>query len=220
MCVKRQAYLEVQYTVWRRETESLQKYIVYRLSEQRLRMISMQKNHKRSVLKNKKPKPNATWDEELSHSLWFRLYLKSYPILTQTSPPRARPDSLCFFDAQQASLQQVSILQTDLILRGQPTTQKPGRKGGESVTFGQADCLCTLAIPPPRRCDTGEPQPLLTPQRLYKECKTTPNYFSPTPTWVRQRGWVGGGGEWSEWGNVICPYILAEVKSIKVNYNF
>lgn len=35
----------------------------------------------------KKQKTNATWDEELSHSLWLRLYLKSYPILTQTSPP-------------------------------------------------------------------------------------------------------------------------------------
>lgn len=46
-------------------------------------MISMQKNHQTGQFFTK---PNATWDEELSHSLWLLLYLKSYPILTQTPP--------------------------------------------------------------------------------------------------------------------------------------
>lgn len=163
-------------------------------------MISMQKNHQIGQFFKK---TNATWDEKLSHPLRYILYLKSYPILTQTPPLRARPDSLCFL--MHSELPKSPSCKPTLS-SGASQQPKAGRKVGESVKFGRADSLCALVNPPLRHCDTGEPQPLLAPQRLYKECKTTPNYFSPTPTWVRQ----GVGGRWSEVTSS-APYILAEL---------
>lgn len=124
------------------------------------------------------------------HSGLYRiLKVLVYP---NTDPPplQAHPGWL-WLEARRAA--KVAVMQTHLILRGQPTAQSR-EKARESVKFGRAEPLCTLANPPPRHWDTGEPQPLLAPQRLYKECKTTPNYFSPTPTRVRREG----GGRWSE----------------------
>lgn len=70
----------------------------------------MQKNHQIGQFFKT---PNAAWDEELSHSFWLLLYLKSDPTRAQT-PPLSASAFWCT---------QASILQTDLILRGQPTTQ-------------------------------------------------------------------------------------------------
>ena len=85
-----------------------------------------------------------------------------------------------------------ATMQTYLVLKGRPIAQT-WVKARELSALGRADSHSVGKPYPPDTvcvcvhvcvcvCVTGEPQPLLTPQRLYKECKTTPNYFSPTPT--------------------------------------
>lgn len=137
LCVQRQAYLEVPSQVLGRETENVQKYTIFRWSEQSLRMPSMQKNHQKGqhLKKNKKTQMQVKMKSSVIRS---DLYNILNPILTQTSPPalRAPPESLKLPTSP-------SCTQT-LSSGGQPTTQTGGEKLEDDWSLGE-QTLCALA---------------------------------------------------------------------------